>query len=111
MSIRALTAEAEVLLNRAATTDREVVKQLCLVKAERLLKRVEVLLAARTELPRAFVDAVIERRAGVIAICPALTRDAFIQTLSADHPARLHEVKTTLTFQGSSQQSSQTVEQ
>ncbi len=84
MSIRMLTQEVGVLLEQAASTDRPVVKQICLTRAERLLAKAEVLHRIKMkDMPDVFVDAIVNQKPGdgtkVIAVCPTLSREDFIK--------------------------------
>jgi hypothetical protein len=97
MSRRALTQEAGVLLERAATTDREAVREICTRHADLLLARIEVSNAVAVKLPTCFVDAILNAKKGdgpkVVAVAPTLTREDFIRTLPANHPARIAQEK------------------
>lgn len=81
-SIRALTAEARVLLEHSLTAS-EVPRGIYLRRADRLLARAQVLLdVGMQELPAPFVDAVLEQKPNdppkVIAVFPEMTREEFI---------------------------------
>jgi hypothetical protein len=98
MSTRMLMQEAGVLLEQAASTERPVVKEICLKRADRLLAEAEVLHRTKiTSMPKPFMDAIVNQKRGdgtkVIAVCPTLSREDFIKTLPPDHPARIAQEK------------------
>lgn len=100
-SIRELTSEASICLERSQSTTRPVVRKVLLLKAARLVARAEILRDVGVEkMPRRFINSILaQRRNGpadgpvVVAEFPTMTRREFIRTLPANHPARIAQEK------------------
>lgn len=83
-SIRALTQEARVCLDRSQSTAQPVVREVMLRKAAKLIERAEVLSRLGvSEFPDVFVNAILAKRSGVIVECPTVTREEFIASRDA----------------------------
>jgi hypothetical protein len=87
-SIRALTQEAHICLDRAQSTAQPVVREVMLRKAAKMIARAEVMAQIGVkEFPLPFVDAVLAQRANgasnkpvVVVQCPPVTREEFVES-------------------------------
>jgi hypothetical protein len=92
MTLRELTQAARCCLERSQTAEHPTVREIMLTRADRFLAMAEVLLhIGISGLPLEMLNAIIDKRSRVVAVCPPVTQAEML---------KLNQGKTIFTKQG-----------